>query len=197
MPILTLPIYPSSESWGFEANVRRFESDLDATVQTSSLSGGKWVADLSFNNMTKARAAQLKAFLMALEGGAGSFYLAPNLATPLGAASTSTQGLVNGASQVGGALITDGWSNSLLIFRAGDHFEVNGEFKIVTQDFTSSGAGAGTIYFKPNLRAAPPDNAEINFTDPVCVMRLREDSVLWSHAVSDTYTASFSCEEVL
>lgn len=197
MPILSLPIYPSAESWGFEANVRRFESDLDGSVQTAALSGGKWVAEMSFNNMTKARAAQLKAFLMALEGSAGSFYLSPHLSSPLGNAATSTQGLVNGANQTGAALITDGWSNSTLIFRAGDHFEVNGEFKIVTQDFTSSGTGTGTIQFKPNLRTAPPNNAEINFTDPACVMRLKEDSVLWSHSVSDTYSVSFSCEEVL
>lgn len=192
-----LPFVPSSETWGFESDVRRFVSDLDGSVQTASLSGGKWVADLSFRNLTKARAAQLKAFLMAREGGAVTFYLSPSLAAPLGGVGALTVGRVNGANQLGASLITDGWANSTLTFKAGDHFEVNGEFKMITQDFTSSGTGTGTINFKPNLRAAPPDNAQIIHQDPVCRMRLREDSVTWSHDVPDIYSVSFSCEEAI
>lgn len=100
-----------------------------------------------------------------------------------------TQGgtpLVNGASQTGASLITDGWSNSITnVLRAGDVFTIAGVYAVnaVTKDSTnrlqqfvvtssvnSNGSGQATLSISPsivtsgttqNVTAGPADNAAI------------------------------------
>lgn len=100
-----------------------------------------------------------------------------------------TQGgtpLVNGASQTGTSLITDGWSNSITnVLRAGDIFTIAGVYAVnpITKDTTgrlqqfvvtaaasSNGSGQTTLSIAPaistsgttqNVSAGPADNAAI------------------------------------
>lgn len=100
-----------------------------------------------------------------------------------------TQGgtpLVNGASQTGASLITDGWSNSITnLLRAGDIFTIAGVYAVnpvtkastnrlqtfaVTSAVNSDGSGNATIAITPSIIAtgttqtvtgSPADNAAI------------------------------------
>ena len=196
MPVLTLPIEPDSESWSFKSNTLAFESPLDNTVQTASISGGKWRAALTFSSTTETRMRELRGFLMALEGQAGRFYLSPSLYTPGGNVLTSNLGQVMGADQTGSTLTTDGWSNSTLLFKAGDFFEINGELKVVTADCSSGGTGIASISFKPALRTSPPDNQPLVVAQPRCIMKLvNDDQAEWQLSLGNTYAVSLNCEE--
>ncbi len=100
-----------------------------------------------------------------------------------------TQGgtpLVNGATQTGASLVTDGWSNSITgVVKKGDVFTIPGVYAVnpvskntlgslqqfvVTADANSSGAGAATISIYPSIVTSgatktvsnsPADNAAI------------------------------------
>ncbi len=98
---------------------------------------------------------------------------------------TGSTPLVNGASQTGAALITDGWALSTAVLKQGDIFTIVGVNAVnpisgvdlgylkpfvVTADGTSSGAGALTIAISPAIitsgpyktcSASPADNAGI------------------------------------
>ena len=93
--------------------------------------------------------------------------------------------LVNGASQTGASLVTDGWTASSAILKKGDIFTVAGVFKVhpeskastgilqqfvVTADISADGTGAATIAISPsivvtgatqNVSGSPADNAAI------------------------------------
>lgn len=72
--------------------------------------------------------------------------------------------LVNGASQAGGSIITDGWSSSTTnVVRAGDVLKFAGDNAVyrVRSDHNSDGGGNATINIVPNLRLSPSNNAVI------------------------------------
>jgi hypothetical protein len=80
--------------------------------------------------------------------------------------------LVQGGSQLGTSLIVDGASNNTTIGLAGDGFDVNGEFKVLTSNATTNGTGVVTLQFEPALRQSPANNAPVNIKTPTCIMRL-------------------------
>lgn len=74
--------------------------------------------------------------------------------------------LVNGASQTGASLVTDGWTISTAVLNKGDVFTIAGVYEVnpqtyestgrlqrfvVTSAVTSSGAGAATISISPSI----------------------------------------------
>ena len=198
MAILTFPnVSADSESWSMVANTQTFTSPHNGATQTAALPGARWGATLTYTNRDGVEAKKLQAFLTALRGRAGRFYLSPHDSTPNGTATGS--GLVNGASQTGGSLITDGWGISqALLFAAGDYIEVNGELKQVSADVASDVSGNATITFSPDLNQSPPDNAQIISTSPRAVMRLEDDDQSqWSFQSPVIYAISFSCVEAL
>ncbi len=72
--------------------------------------------------------------------------------------------LVNGASQTGSSIITDGWPNNITnVVRAGDALKFAGDnaVYIVRDDASSNGTGQATINITPNLRVSPANNAVI------------------------------------
>ena len=173
---ISMPSYPNFTTCRFfiETNTQRFESPLTKTVQRVLLGGSRWNATYSLPAMNRLRAANWLAFFMLLEGSANTFNaFDPDKKTPRGVA-TGTP-LVNTASQTGSSLITDGWTASKTVLKAGDMFSVNSELKMVTADCLSDGSGNATISFKPALRSSPADNAPITTTQPTCTMILSDD----------------------
>jgi hypothetical protein len=73
--------------------------------------------------------------------------------------------LVNGASQTGASLITDGWPNTTTVLKAGDVINVAGLNPVfrVTAEVASNGSGQATIPLDPPIPAgsSPADNAAI------------------------------------
>ncbi len=133
------------------ANMRR---------QARKFGGHAWTFRASYPPMTRAVFAPVMAFVMAQRGEFESFTIVlPELSTPQGDVSGSSP-LVNGASQSGGSLITDGWQASTLVFKAGDVFRLAGNPKVymVTADETSDGSGNLTLSFIPDLVASPAEN---------------------------------------
>ncbi len=75
--------------------------------------------------------------------------------------------LVDGASQTGGSIITDGWSVSITnVVRAGDVLKFAGDNIVyeVRDDASSNGSGQATINITPNLRVSPANDAVITRT---------------------------------
>jgi len=184
--------------FGLETNTQKFESPFTKVSQRVLLSGSRWMASFSLPAMKRDTAAAWQAFFLNLEGAANTFYgYDPDGVIPRGTAKGAP--LVNGGSQTGSSLLTDGWLASQTVLRAGDYFSVNGELKMVTADVTSNGGGNATISFKPALRDSPLNNAVITVDRPICIMALVDDlQAMWECNEMGVYQPkTFSAVEVL
>lgn len=177
MPLGFPAIVPSSSSWTIISNQRQFISPLSGAIQTAQRTGNRWRATLEFANLTGADRAVMQAFLSQLQATANNFYLEDHSYTRR-ADGTGTP-RVNGASQTGNQLVTDGWSGTYAMLR-GDLFEVNGELKMAVADATIS-AGSATIDFVPELREAPANDALITISNPKGIFRLTAPESSWSN----------------
>lgn len=188
MPI-DLPVAPGivTSRFGLEWNTQSFTSPFTRSVQRVALGGVRWSWTFSLPAMTRAHAAQWKAFLDQLEGAANTFYgFDPDCTVPRGPARGTP--LVKGANQTGSALDIDGCAADAVFLRTGDYFEVNGEYKRLTVDAVADGSGNVTLRFKPALRDSPVDNAVITVDNPKCVMALVDDQQgIWECDVRGVY----------
>ena len=198
--VLSLPASPKfvSSRFGLETNTQTWESPHTKATQRVLLGGARWVATYTLPKMFRDQFASWQSILLQLEGGVNTFYgYDPDAITPRGNIVGSTP-LVNGGSQTGSTLITDGWANSTLVLKAGDYFTVNTELKMVTADATTNGSGQVTISFKPALRSSPADNAALTVTSATCTMVLTDDNqAMWSTNHRSVYQDfTFSAMEV-
>ena len=199
MTILTFPnIRPNDLSFWLDSNSAIFESPLSGAVQTKELPGAKWRAILRFNLLTGNEFREMSAFLVSLRGSSGRFYLNDHsMEIPRGIA-TGTP-LINGASQVGSTLITDGWTPSQTnIMKAGDqlHFDnLNGyrELKMVIADVDSDSGGNAVLNIEPPIMAFPVDDEAITVNSAQTIMTLTTDSIArWN--VNSPIIANFDIE---
>lgn len=64
------------------------------------------------------------------------------------------------------------------LLRAGDHVEINGEFKTVTSDLNSDGIGSGWLMFEPAMRTqVVPDNSPVVIFQPMMRGYLASDAM--------------------
>ena len=170
------------------------QSPFSGHQQVVEWDAGLWGVRVSYPPMRRAAAAPLIAFLMSLRGSRGTFYMAPTqFSAPLGTGGGTPK--VNGASQVGYGLVTDGWSNSSLVLKAGDFFQVNSQLYVNLTDATSDGSGNATLDIWPNARNHA-DNASIVVSSPKCVMRLASQDLAPFEEVTDRwYSISFAAQE--
>jgi hypothetical protein len=169
---------PTTVTWGVKANTQIMVSPLNGTVQTLELPGARWAVQMAFPAMAEAEAGPFQAYVMKLRGQANRAALynhARNI--PRGTAGGTP--LVNGGSQTGASLITDGWSAGATLLQ-GDFFSVNGELKMATADCTADGSGNMTITFEPPLRASPANNAALTTTKPTALFILQEPETRWT-----------------
>ncbi len=107
---------------------------------------------------------------------------------------------VNGAGQTGTSLVIDG-ASPLYAWKAGQYFSVittggRRELKMLTEDGAADGSGAGEIHFRPPLRYAPADNADIELASPKIEGLIVANDVPYTVAANRAYTLSFSIEEM-
>ena len=194
MATLTIPTTPAfrDSSFGLLANTQIFTSPLDNTVQTLELTGARWRVRYDLPQMNRAQAAVWTGFLSELLGSSGRFFgFDPDATTPRGTGNGTP--LVQGGSQTGKSLVTDGWANNETVLLIGDYFTVNGEYKMVTADVTSSGSGVATINFVPSLRASPANNAALTINNPTAAMMLVDDEeAFWDTDLVALYGVSFA-----
>lgn len=143
-------------------------------------------------------AGALRAFLLQLQGMANSFRLPLPEYTGPSTGYIGAAGLVNGASQTGNSLITDGWTASAAIFKVGDYFNINDELKVITANATANGSGQVTLAFEPAIRTSPADNLVLGIANPTVLLASNsDDAASWDLTPPTLYQFQLDCSEVV
>lgn len=177
------------------------QSPFTAVQQVYKYTGQFWEADITLPPMKREQAEYWISFLLKLNGSYGTFLLGdPNGQTARGVA-TGTP-LVNGASQTGNELITDGWTTSTTgILKAGDYIQLGSgataKLYKVLDDVNSDSSGNATLTLFPDLRTSPADNATITVSNPKGVFRLNAGATSWDINEASVYGITFGAREAL
>lgn len=200
---LALPTHTGIKSVSLRANdiVGMNVSPFSAAQQVYKYTGQFWEADISLPAMKREDAEYWVTFLMKLNGAYGTFLLGdPNAATARGVA-TGTP-LVNGASQTGYTLITDGWTaDTTGILKAGDYIQLgtgsDSRLHKVLDDVNSDASGNATFDIWPNLRTSPSDNQAITVSNCKGVFRLSANMMEMNINEAALYGVTFGAKEAL
>lgn len=200
---LALPSAPGFRSSRFEALsvVGMTVSPFTLSQQVYVHQGARWGASLTLPPMKRVQAAAWLAFLVSLRGPYGTFLLGdPDAKTARGVA-TGTP-LVNGGSQTGSQLVTDGWTAGQTgILKAGDYLQLGSgatsRLHMVLQDADSDGSGNATFDIWPPLRESPADNDAIVVSQTKGVFRLAGPEVGWDANEISVFGVSFAAIEAL
>jgi hypothetical protein len=163
---------------------------------------GQWLeAQVTLPLMTRAEAEEWFSFFLKLDGKYGTFLMGDPAGETARGIATGTP-LVNGASQTGNELITDGWTaNQTGILKAGDWIQLGSGaasrlYKNLI-DINSDGSGNATLTLWPNLRSSPGDNDPLTISSAKGRWRLTENSVPFSINEAVHYETSFNCVEAI
>lgn len=166
--------------WTAKTRVASSESPFTGEVQIVEHQGQWFEAEVELPPMTRDQAEVWVGFLLALNGKRGTFtFNDPDCIAPRGVG-TGTP-LVNGASQQGRSLVTDGWTVSQTgILKAGDWIQIGSYGHKVTQDANSDSGGNATLEIFPNLRGSPANNAAITVNSAGSLWRMTNNEMSWS-----------------
>lgn len=163
----TYPSTPRPATVSLKSKTQNYMSISQSGRRNIRTTGAhRWTMTASYTNLSRQEFMPLYAFLMDQDGQFDTFdFVVPDLQTPRGSGGGTP--LVNGASQVGKSIVTDGWNLSELVLRQGDVFKFTGHNKVYmcTQDLTSDGTGAGTLNFAPALVQSPLDDEALIVTN--------------------------------
>ena len=168
------------------------QSPFTLQKQIQDWGGEGWLYRIDFWSQTGDDGRAIAAFLTALGGISGKFILkdpgefnSASLGTPM----------VNGASQTGNSLISDGWTPSITIFKAGQFIQLGADdtsrLHMVTADTVSDGSGNATLPIWPALRESPLDDDPIVTDEPGVVLRLEQ---IPPHRIDPNAAYTFSVE---
>lgn len=157
----------------------RATSPFTLFENVQEFTGGRWSLRASLPPMDITQAREWFGFLVSLRGGVGSFLAGdPDQTTPGGTGNGTP--LVNGASQTGLTLVTDGWAFSETVLVRGDWFQLgsggSARLHMVTADATSDGSGNATLDIWPRLRSSPANNDPLTINGAQGRFRLRASS---------------------
>jgi len=160
----TFPSSPAFNSLNVKSIQPSFVSrTISGRRQARQIAGQFFAMTATFPPMTRAEFAPIDAFIMKQRGQYETFQLVlPVLSTGLG--SPAGTPLVAGASQTGRSIITDGWTNDIQIFKAGDYLKFANHDKVykVTADVSSHASlGTATIAIEPALITSPVNDSAI------------------------------------
>lgn len=176
-------------------------SPYSFTQQVYRYTGQMWQADIALPPMKREKAEYWISFFMKLNGAYGTFLMGDPLGGTARGVATGTP-VVNGASQTGGSLVTDGWTVSTTgILKAGDYIQLgsgaSSRLHKVLDDVDSDGSGNATLQLWPDLREAPADNATITVTNPKGVFRLTSNAAAFNIDRMGLYGLVFGAQEAL
>lgn len=177
------------------------KSPFTGQQQVYKHQGQWWEMEVTMPPMKRDEAEQVAAFLLKMNGQYGTFLLGDKANTAPRGVGTGTP-LVNGASQTGDQLLTDGWTTSTTgILKAGDWIQLGTgsatRLYKVLDDVDSDGLGEATINIWPNLRQSPADNAEVFISSPKGQWRLAANDTNFSIDEASVYGITFACVEAL
>jgi hypothetical protein len=197
-----LPACASHETVTFVMDDNRGEhtSAISRVTQIEERFGGRWEASITLHPKQREQA---EAWAGALTKGINNaFYLSPPHTTKMiyEASTGASPGApkVNGATQKGTTLVTDGWTTGFVI-KWGDYIEVpaNGYswlLKNIGGDVTATGAGGDAeLDVWPPLYWAPDDNAVIRTSNPRAEMLLKRPRHEIEVNRFEIYRQSFEC----
>lgn len=200
---ITLPSSPLSRTITIRprAATGMQENPFAYNSQVQVWGGQQWQADIELPRMP--RRGDAEAWIAALVGlnfQEGNFLLGDTANPTARGAATGTP-LVNGGSQAGYDLVTDGWTHSVTgILKAGDWLQLGSGssarlYKLMA-NANSDGAGNATLTLWPRLRSSPADNAAIVVSGAKGLFMLA-GPVEWSIDHARTYGLSFKAVEDL
>lgn len=197
---LELPTNVGPKRIAFSAisSVALSRSKFTFATQVQKHQGMAWLAEVTLPPMARADAEQWTAFLLSLNGQEGTFYLRDPLGSvPRGSASGTP--LVNGGSQTGQELLTDGWSTSVDgVLLKGDYIQLGTRLYKVLEDVNSNGSGQATISIWPSIRESPADNDTVITSGARGIFRLANNAnEIWNADETQIYGASFTAVEAL
>lgn len=179
--------------------VGMLRSPFTFATQAQAHQGQLWAAEVGVALTTdRTKAEPWIAFLTQLMGQTGTFLMGdPRCRTPLGVV-TGTP-LVNGASQTGNTIATDGWTiNTTNILKAGDFIQIGQRLYKVLNNHNTNGSGQTTLDIWPRLRESPADNATIITSNTVGLFRLAGSEIKTLEIDKEqVYSISFSCVEAI
>ena len=195
----TFPTSPKFQSLAVSSNQGTFVSrSISGRRQSRQIGGQYWRLRASFPPMTRAQFAPIYAFVIAQRGRYESFSVIPAVIST-GQGSPAGTPLIDGASQTGRSLVTDGWNASIAIFKAGDYLKIAGNDKVymVTADVSSDGSGDATIAIEPALVASPADDAAITHSSVPFTVALRAGVQEFATGTTGLFQFEIDMEEVL
>lgn len=200
---LTLPTAPAPKNveWLPRSVVAATLSPFTMQQQVQAHQGQMWEVKFALPSMTDASARAWIATILALNGRQGTFLFGDSvLKAPRGSAGGTP--LVNGASQTGQALITDGWPTSINgVLLKGDWIQLGTgatqRVYSVLNDVNSNGSGQATIDIWPRLRESPADNAALTLTATKMTMRLKDNKMDWSVNTAKHYGFEIEAVEAI
>ena len=199
---LTMPtsaIGISRFSWTTFNATGMLRSPFTFATQVQQHQGQLWAAEVEIAATTdRADAEEWLGFLGQLMGPYGTFLMGdPRGATPRGNAVGTP--LVDGASQTGNVLVTDGWTPNVATLKAGDYIQIGQRLYKVLKDINANVSGQMTLDIYPRLRESPANNAAITTSNCVGLFRLADSEV--KMVESDTsdlaYAISFAAVEAI
>jgi len=195
----TFPTSPAFNSLSISCVQPSFISrSISGRRQARQTHGQYFKMTAGFPPMTRAQFAPIHAFVLKQRGQYESFQVIPPVVNA-GLGSPAGTPLVNGADQTGRTIVTDGWNNSIVIFKAGDYLKFANHDKVytVTADVTSSGAGAATIAIEPALITSPATDSAITYTSVPFTVALTTRVQEFSTGTTGLFEFEIDLEEVI
>ena len=196
----TFPTSPAFQSLNIQSiQPTLISRTISGRRQARQIGGQLWKMTATFPPMTRAQFAPIYAFIVAQRGRYESFSLVPPVVgNPQGSAAGTP--LVNGASQTGRSLETDGWSQNTAIFKAGDYLKLAGNDKVymVTADATTAvSSSALTLTIEPALVASPANDEVIIYESIPFTVALTSGVQEFATGATGVYEFEIELEEVL
>jgi hypothetical protein len=200
-PTWPADLLPNRAEWALVNNTQVFQSALSGDEQTLALPGSRWVANLTFsrvNGLASDKARRLRAFLAALGGRAGRFYLPVHDALAPAGSALGTP-LIAKYGQTGTSLATKGWTpNQAGVLLAGDYVQYGNELNMLAADAAADADGKATLTLVRPIRTSPLVGDALVVSSPCALMALVDDEqARWAAQAPVVYAVSFACREVL
>lgn len=164
--------------------------------QVRQIAGHRWGMTAKYPPLTRAEFAPIFAFLVKQRGSFDTFTVQPPTIKNAQGTGAGTP-LVNGASQTGRSVVTDGWSSGATVLKAGDFVSFAGHSKIymLTADVTSDGSGNATLSIEPALIESPAENAVITTDSVAFTVALSGDVQEFALGTSGLFSYELDLEE--
>lgn len=189
MTTITLPSTPKPQSmmWKLVQPAQNNISGWTGARQVLASGRGWWECQITYPPIVgTTNFNPWRAFVALMRGSANDVQIPVDPTAQSAIANTMS---VNGANQTGRNINVDGLPNSTTVLTAGQFVTIGGQLLQLTANVTSNGSGQATLSFEPAIRAAPADNATVEFKNPYALMYLTEDP---AHSVEPGYVYSLS-----